>query len=271
MHRPATPRSPSRPAFTLIELLIVIGIITILISVAVVVGQKVTSSGKQRVTEGLIKTLDMSLSEYIHARGQIPPAYVPDPRDPAYAVPVADVHITNLVPPDPTDLPPFVNNTVGLYLIQCRAVPEADAVLRQIEPRYVRMYDPDKQTGATSVAQNKRPALLTVFDGWGRPIRYVHPAFTGIIPDMTDPAQLATTPLQKTSTITQIRRTGKVAQNAAVPPDADAGVPLNNRPYFYSMGADGKAGYEYEPNPPYKTVSDFNKDNVFTVVPKYVE
>jgi prepilin-type N-terminal cleavage/methylation domain-containing protein len=268
MRQPAT-TPPPRPAFTLIELLIVIGIITILISVALVVGQKVTSSGKQRVTEGLIKTLDMSLTEYIHARGQNPPEYVTDPRDPTYAIPVADAMIG-----DPLAGASTLINSVGLYLLQCRAVPEADGVLKGLEPRYVRTYDPDDPGSATNVA--KRPALLTVFDGWGRPIRYVHPAFKGIIPSASstatslDPRELAAIPVNKQLAFNAIRRTGRVAQNSSSVPDADAGVPLNNRPYFYSVGADGKAGYEYDQTS-YKTVTDFNKDNVFTVVPKYAD
>src|SRR5947209_1321100 len=79
LHMDQRPRSHA-PAFTLIELLIVIGIITLLIAISVVVGTKVVSSGKGRATEGIIKALDMTLTDYVDSQGSLPPPYVGDPR-----------------------------------------------------------------------------------------------------------------------------------------------------------------------------------------------
>jgi prepilin-type N-terminal cleavage/methylation domain-containing protein len=271
--------STRRPrAFTLIELLIVVGILALLLAISVVVGSRIVGSGKQRVTEGILKALDTSLSEYIHSEGHNPPALVTDPRDNTHVIPVADAAL----PPDPApqtppQAPPTLNS-VGLYLLQAKSVPAAESAVQGIDPKYLRTYDPDSQGMNGAFAQDKQPALLSAFDGWGNPIRYVHPAYQGAWPSYGAPSLLAYTstdrksgalPPGKTFTFTQqqngIRRNASSA-TADVLPDADGGMVMNNRPYFYSVGPDGHPGYGIDAG---GGKVDFNLDNVYLAVPKY--
>lgn len=271
-----TRQSHRSKGFTLLELLIVIGIIAILMATTVIVGVKIVSSGKQRVTEGVLKALDTSLSQYVHAQGRLPPPYVVDPRDSKYVQPVADAAIGDAVPP-PQDQMHI--NTVGLYMLQCQADPDAAKTIKELDPKLVRLYDPDSV--GTTFGLDKRPALYTVLDGWGQPIRYVHPAFQGVIGDFgnaVDPATKAPPPPGKLSGVTKIRRTSALDASGSPPanavPDADGGVPLTNRPYFYSVGPDLLTGYKIQPSTTdpsgYDTLQDWNKDNVYAGQnPKY--
>ena len=145
----------------------------------------------------------------------------------------------------------------------------------------IRLYDAD---GAAA-----QLALPTVFDAWGRPIRYVHPAFSGTVTDdvsSTTPAPTASRTLQQhigspgtaTYQVQRIRRNDRVdlAAGDAYPPlttaqadlwvDSDGGICQNGRPYFYSAGEDGLVGLRKAAGTG-ETVADFNKDNVYTTVP----
>lgn len=299
MRQPSVRQRIVPRAFTLIELLIVIGILTILIAAALVVGTKVAGSGKQRVTEGIIKALDMSLSEYVHAAQHIPPPMVTDPGTQAMPnngatkvmQPVADAVNMTYDNPPPFTLPaPPLINSVGLYMLQAKSVPGADEAIKSINTKFVRMYDPESPaTGVGRTGWDHQPPLLTVFDGWGKPIRYVHPAFKGIIfsgtalapqPKAVDQV-IGNAGINAKFGMTQIRRLAYApaagsGQTQTAFPDADAGLPASNRPYFYSTGADGQAGYLYDSNqgyPPYVVPpqGDLNADNIFAgpVPPKY--
>jgi hypothetical protein len=87
-----------------------------------------------------------------------------------------------------------------------------------------------------------------VFDAWGHPLRFVHPAFKGTIygtrgssgnsPDQpTDvSAVLGNAPPGTQYICAQIRR-NKTTDGGG--PDSDGGIPPTTRPYFYSAGPDG--------------------------------
>jgi prepilin-type N-terminal cleavage/methylation domain-containing protein len=241
-----TGRSGGRMAgFTLIELLVVIGIIGILIALALAVGSRVASSGKERVTEQTLRALEGSLDAYIQAKGGMPGATVLDPRkngsvpNSTYLWPVADARNMSS-----TSAVPEMINSVGLFILQTRGVPSAEAAFKNIDTRYLHTYDAD---GGTATAWTSQPELLTAFDGWGNPIRYVHPAFHGIVGlgAGNPPAQvdvdtvLGPAPSPRQYAITQIRRGTAPGTGPATPPDSDGGLCTAGRPYFYSCGADG--------------------------------
>jgi len=274
----STPPVPPRPrAFTLIELLIVIGILVLLMAISVVVGAKIVGSGKQRATEGILKALDTSLSEYIHTQERNPPPIVTDPRDNQHVLPVADAMIPPLTGGNDRLL-----NSVGLFLLQTKAVPEANSSVSGIDAKYLKTFDPDSQgMSAANSPIDTQPSLLTVFDGWGQPIRYVHPAFQGAFPDYSGANLLSYTapdgsrwldkragapPPGKSFNFTQGIRRNASSTNAAIFPDADGGLVPNNRPYFYSVGPDGHTGYSVDAN---NAPVDFNKDNLYLATPRY--
>ena len=263
-----------RPAFTLIELLIVVGIIAVLMATTLIVGVKIVGSGKERVTQGILQNLDTALNAYINSNTKNPPPWVTDPRagvnppnaNPRIVQPVADAR--NFVQsPDNTRK---IINSGGLALLQLQSS-EGAGVISQIDAKYVRMYRPDYDTGnpmRDETDATLQPPLTTVFDGWGNPIRYLHPAFKGAINNDTMVATLAgPAPQGAAYGITQLRRTSTIggANSRTDGPDADGGIPLTNRPYFYSMGVDGKVGYQVTGANPssYTTQVDWNLDNLY--------
>jgi prepilin-type N-terminal cleavage/methylation domain-containing protein len=226
--------------FTLIELLVVIGIIGILVALAISIGAKVTSGGKAKATEAVLKNLETALTELQSARGGIPPPTVLDPRmvgatpNATVVWPVADA-LAYLPSGDTAMI-----NSVGLFIAQCKGTPAAEAAIAKIDARFLRTYDPDGQ-GAPF---DDQPELLTAMDGWDHPIRYVHPAFHGIVGSGTG------NPPTEVDAITvfdpgagkaypsnlKIRRGSKAGSD---PADSDGGLCPGSRPYFYSCGPDG--------------------------------
>ena len=279
-----TPRHTrhQRHAFTLLELLIVVGIVAALVAVTTLVGTAVINQGKNRATLGVIQTLDEALAAYIDKQGENPPALVP--------VPVGQLPdpIANQMPSyDGTPLPalyPALDgrarednagdmetlNSVGLFIESAKAVPEAIEVINSINPRLLRLYTPNDEL---------QPVLLTAFDAWDNPIRYVHPKFDGIIEreqrsrgdagepvHYENPAKGFFTAGALPPTNQRIRlRMNVIRRNRLVDadfgdgglsggggglnqqslsdfeliPDSDGGLTSGNRPYFYSAGPDG--------------------------------
>ena len=165
-------------AFTMVELLVVIGIIGLLVGLSLVVGSQVMGGAKVRATEETLRVLDQALQEYINAEGDNPPPIYEVPGSNA-VFPVADARdMTNAFTPPAGSggLPGHqMLNSVGFFYAQASKVSAAKAVLDNLPARYVRMYDPD------GTGTGDQPSLMTVFDAWGRPIRYVHPVWQGVI------------------------------------------------------------------------------------------
>lgn len=275
-HRPCATR-----AFTLVELLIVIGVIGILISIVLTIGARVVQGGKVRLTEQTIRILDMTIEAMISDQGVLPSALVADPRDVETGdiprlIPIADArdHGSSYQSGQPGQ-PPLAGhqmiNSVGLLLLQAERVPSAATVSQGIDARMIKRWDADYADDIFGAGSGgAQPTLATVFDAWNRPLRYVHPQFDGLIygPDymggqVSNPAQevslndiLGPAPSSNMYGITAIRRNNRstgTGSSAEDLPDSDGGVCPSNTPYFYSAGPDGDP-----------STTD---DNVYTIIP----
>lgn len=243
-----------RHAFTLVELLVVIAIISILVTVSLIVGQRVVSGGKGRATADTIRVLDAALADYVNRVGRIPD---PTTRVETNANPDATDNLYPIF--DGRDMVNEVTiNSVGLFLYQASGTGGISEMIATINPRFVRSFDPDDG--------GPQAELTTVFDAWDRPIRYVHPFFDGVwteeeLDGDDRPAGLSGTDIDLTDDayspirsqedrdnlqITRVRRNFLTDedredwQGSGDPVgDSDGGICPAPRPYFYSPGEDG--------------------------------
>ncbi|GJQ28217.1 MAG: hypothetical protein HBSAPP03_01010 [Phycisphaerae bacterium] len=286
----------SRRAFTLMEMLVVIGLIAVLVAVVFVVGSAVTSGAKKSLTADGLRVLDNALQAYITELEDNPPPIAEDPRaasDPTRRgqfFPVADAR--NMTDAD-TGMSPAGNqmiNSAGLFLtqvtpptytgqiIRTRPSSTAKAALNALPQRLSAVFDADR-------APDRQPAIQTPLDAWGRPMRYVHPAFDGMqfddpsspnpnhdaartVDQILGPARTGTSYI-----IPSIRRNAVAHEPLPSPltaqrlPDSDGGSCIGNRPYFYSAGPDGKVGVLHDASD--NIIEDYNKDNVYTTRPMF--
>ncbi|MBL8762483.1 MAG: type II secretion system protein [Phycisphaerae bacterium] len=271
--------SKYRRAFTLIELLVVIGIIGVLVAIGLFVGRAVMGSGKQRATEALVQVADKALEAYYDKKGEGPADRYTyknktgeifefamlDGRDGA-----------NSAEFDRDKKPAF--DSFARFALACKDVPEADAVLRSIsDPRQSRNVVVAPGIVDDPTSGNKVDLRSVEFlDGFGRPLRFVHPAFHGgfgaYLDQAQKPAKLSNARLNKdvkerrgsTTITTEFRRSYRPfdpeAMAAGQDPktavgDADEGICPSARGYFYSSGLDQDAGTR--------------EDNVYSVKPSF--
>jgi prepilin-type N-terminal cleavage/methylation domain-containing protein len=236
---------PRRGGFTLIELLIVIGIIGVLVAIALVVAKAATNGGKEGSTLNTIRTLDTVLTEYIADRGAPPQIYeYKDPNTSAiWRFPLVDATpvAAGGNPVGPT------TSSLGRFLGEATQVPGVDAMIKGLDSRLVRPVVLDPNGGGSPIMS------VEVLDGWGRPIRFVHPQFDGGYGSYWNPvpppgALVSTRDVIGPITLqlggarqqAYFRRSYRPDANA--PGDADEGVCVGKRPYFYSAGSDGDPG-----------------------------
>ncbi len=221
-----TPRTSRRAAFTLIELLIVIGVIVLLAAITLAVGPRLLDSRKEAVTEQVITGLDGMLETYIQERqGNIPPdinnefielweGVADGPTDSDLERTRAFYGDSNNLTGNDADIVPVyedssankfsIRPSSSMFLYQARGLSEIDNALGQMPPsRLAQVFGQDMDGNPFD--------LTAVLDAWGnaarpyeRHILYVHPA-------------------------------NQRAQQLY-------GYCQNNRPYFLSAGADGVYG-----------------------------
>lgn len=286
----ATQQAARTRAFTLVELLVAIGIVVLLVALTLGVGSSVANAGRKRSTEAALQVLDQTLDRYIEVTGGLPPALVQVPAN----------RLAGGGPLQGQDLYyPLVDgvgqagasgtrepiNSVGLYLLAAEPVSGIQNIIAGLDQRYVRAYRPVINNRGQAQSAQAQPELLTVFDAWDNPIRMVHPRFDGTVlgggdfgavnvirvGDQSDgffaPGEL---PLQANRfvAIRQIRRLAptradwltysetEIANNFVNGVgDADGGICPAPRPYFYSAGPDGDPA----------TI----EDNIYTTRPRF--
>lgn len=238
-------------AFTLMELLIVIAIITLLAAISLAIGSKVLSGGRESLTANTVRALDVALNSYItDAGGKVPSPLVEHPASSSTAVmwqPIADARRGQNYDDE-------MINSVGWFIYQMKDVSTVSSTISGLSSKVIRQYGPNLGPDGEPTDSNGQPMMTTAFDGWGRPIRYVHPAFDGVIlapgkssSDNTDgggvnPATLIPIKAGETYSTNTIRRNMRSREESSGKlkvADSDGGLCPNNRPYFYSAGADG--------------------------------
>lgn len=186
---------PPARAFTLVELMVVIGIIVILVTIVLGVGNAVVEGGRKRATEGVLRALDQTMEIYISERGVIPPAVVAVP--PGRLVGGGMLEgltmyyplIDGVVQVDPGS-PSLAFDSVGMYMIEAEQIPEIQSMVAGLDPKFVRrgQYPPEGQRVSGGGGGQPAPSstqtvveLTSILDAWGNPIRIVHPRFDSII------------------------------------------------------------------------------------------
>lgn len=296
-------------AFSLIELLVVIAVIGLLIGIALTIGGAARAGARNTSTLQTIGVLDSMIETYSLERGGIPSAFW---EDPAATLP-SGASLNNTRPRLPVaDARGFgsgsgedaIINSVGLLLSQMDRDPATSSLISTLNPEVVRSFDADRGDAVTDPSTlDSQPELLTVFDAWDRPIRYVHPTFDGNQFDIENaqPAQTYELP-RRTSQVTGVGPSGPIESVVLtgfrrfaelLPPsewvvptirrsaettsgdsavwaeelDADGGRTRGGRPYFYSVGDDGFAGYRMGGS---GVERSFNDDNVYSEDPEFL-
>ncbi|CAN5716971.1 hypothetical protein BH11PLA1_BH11PLA1_11320 [soil metagenome] len=258
----------TRRAFTFVEMLVVLIIIGILVAISLQIGKSVTENGKLRQTEATLALLDQTLTAYNAAQGGQFPAELIDARGAHF--PIFDGRCLNDYPAEPTTYTSESYPSLALYLNLARKAGGNQTLLSTIEPSLIHQFkfaDLQPSFGnPQEVIAGAAPSdisLYTINDGWGRPIRFVHPKFDGAFGDVwTLPSANATTFTsqgrpQLTLMVAGIngsprqvnfRRSAQPFNPGAAQytrdwvGDADESIAIGGRGYFYSAGPDGNPG-----------------------------
>lgn len=269
--------------FTLIEIIVAITIIAILAGLGLVVGRRVTESGRTDTTRNLLKNLEATQTSYTAERdAQIPFKYT-DTSNQKNEFAIFDGRVDATATSETLPAEP----SLALYLLATEAAPSVKSAIGNMDTRFVARaaFQGDYASsgpadlGRFYVKGNIVPSdaagvltAITVKDPWGHPIRFVHPKFAGGYGDFfkssgssyTSTTRAALTGAVKLSkngatTTPELRRSFRPFDPSAGSSlrygDADEGLTTGGNGYFYSVGSDGDPGKR--------------ADNVYTNTPKF--
>lgn len=253
-----------RRAFTLVEMLVVIGIIVILVSLAVVTGTKVIAGGKARASEDVIRVLDESRATWMLNWDKPLPAYLElDPQLRRAPIPIIDAR-----PAASGDWSAPAHPSLTYYTALVLQDPMIAPIFQQLDSAFVK---PTTAPLPDNTGQSNRYAFraLEITDAWGRPFRFVHPEFHGghgpywdaERETMESQRDVYRLPQGMKYVPNEFRRSYRpfnpdnVSRKSTWIGDADEGMCPGNTPYFYSPGEDGDPGTR--------------DDNAYSTVPQF--
>lgn len=176
-----------RRGFTLIELLLVIAVIAILVALTLTVGASAISGGRSRQTADTIRVVDAAIETYSAEVGQNPPAFVVtfapgEIQDPLLATDFAAYPLADAVDVSGGDANRTVINSMGLFIKAAEDAGLGD-LFSSINPELLVRWDGDADfvESTAVVSPEHQPELRTILDAWGKPLRFVHPAWDGIV------------------------------------------------------------------------------------------
>lgn len=234
------PRSRPR-GFTLVEVLVVVGIIAVLLGLVAGVGPLVFSNQKRAQTSQLLNTLDRALDEYSNAAGGVPKFVV----DQYENTPGLD---NQLVPYSIAGGEMFpARPDAAVFLAQIKGVGECDAIISGIPSQFLRN---TPNPGAPTPDPNGGADAPSIIDSWGKP-------------EWAAPWNVAEQQL-----VYYVHPNNILAQDLF-------GKCVNRRPYFMSAGADLKYGFTSEAAMPFadETLTHLQKaeqlvaDNIYSYAP----
>lgn len=172
----------SHPAFTLIEMLVVIGLVVVLGSLTLVVGSAIMTQGKVRNTQAILANLDAALTEFESETGANPAwtgkgSGVSNPRRRYW--PASGYSRGGTIRPE-----------VAVFLADAQGIEGVDSIIKAIPPDRmmprIELYQQYAAEGQQSLTGEVRPedTRLTVCDAWGMEILYIHPRNTENNPDI---------------------------------------------------------------------------------------
>ncbi len=187
-----------RPGFTLLETIVVIGLILILVTLTTLVGTSVTRQAKVRQCTQQLEALDSMLSEYQAEYDAMPP-YIED----------------SYFPPNGYSLGGEIRPEVAVFIDLVRGLGSVDKMLAAIPPETLmergEMYESatnQKGIGMFSGSLDFVDTRLTIRDPWGMEILYIDP------------------------------QNSEATTGESVSDYAGYGIPAARRPYFMSAGPD---------------------------------
>lgn len=244
----------SRRAFTLLELLVVLGILLLLIGLFIGVGVNVTRNQKVSQTRGVLEALNRALDEYMIANSGNIPRFrrddylcVPGHDGPFGRAPNGQLLVSpNQYLNDSEIMPQRPDASV--FVRQASGIGDVDAALGQLPERFLVVTSvPSGAVVGPCNEQIATSAAPSVVDAWG------DPNWRGLDGALDAESVQAAWPILEQSLIYYVHpdnRRNRTPGSGTSPdfPDAQElyGSVVNSRPYFFSAGPDGFYGHPSE-------------------------